>query len=65
MAKPKSGFQDLRSPLKCTALSKATASLRGIPMKDLLEAAFRCWQEKFGDDTTKSLMPPEYLQGSV
>ena len=41
---------------------KATASLKGILMIDLLEASFQCWQEKFGDEQTRNLMPPNGRQ---
>ena len=36
---------------------KTTASLRGIPMVDLFKESFQSWQEKFGDEQTRSLMP--------
>jgi hypothetical protein len=38
---------------------KATAALRDITMVYLLEESFQCYQEKFGDEQTRSLMPPK------
>lgn len=61
MAVPNSGFQDLNfkvSPELHSAF-KITAAMCKIPMKDLLEAAFRCWQEHYGTEHTRSLLPPK------
>lgn len=60
LVKPNSDLQDLNfkvSPELHRAF-KTTASLRKIAMKDLLEAAFRCWQDTYGDDLTRFLLPP-------
>jgi hypothetical protein len=38
---------------------KATASIRNMAMKELLEASFRCWVDAHGDDLIKSLLPPK------
>jgi hypothetical protein len=44
---------------------KTTASLKGIPMKDLLEASFECWQETFGDEQTRNLMPKRWAKSRL
>ena len=38
---------------------KATAAMRNMSMKDLLEAAFRLWLDTHGDDFTRKLLPPK------
>lgn len=58
LAKPNSGTQDLNfkvSPELHTAF-KVTSSLRKMPMKDLLDAAFRFWLEHNGSDMEKKLL---------
>jgi hypothetical protein len=61
LSKPNSGLQDMNfkmSPEFHRAF-KITASIRGMAMKDLLEASFRCWVEHYGDDQAKALLPPK------
>jgi hypothetical protein len=38
---------------------KITATKRKMPMKDLLDASFRCWVKHHGDAEEKALLPPE------
>jgi hypothetical protein len=47
----------------CPSLHRAfkiTAALRGIKMKELLDAAFRCWLIMYGDEALKRALPKEY-----
>lgn len=59
LSRPNSGLQDLNfkvSPDFHRAF-KLSATMRGIPMKDLLEASFRAWLEIYGDDAMRALLP--------
>jgi hypothetical protein len=38
---------------------KITATRRKMPIKDLLDASFRCWLARYGDAEEKALLPPE------
>lgn len=61
LANPNTGIQDLNfkvSPELHKAF-KAAAAMKGLAMKELLEACFRCWVELYGDDTIKRMLPPK------
>lgn len=38
---------------------KTISSLRNMRMKELLEAAMRCWIDKYGNEFEKTLLPPK------
>jgi hypothetical protein len=57
MQKSNSGLQDLNfkvDPNFHTAF-KVIAAIEGMPMKDLLEASFSAWVEKFSDDQIRAI----------
>lgn len=61
MQKPNSGTQDMNfkvDPIFHQAF-KVTAAMRKMPMKDLLEAAYRCWLEHYGSDAERTMLPPK------
>lgn len=59
MSKPNSGLQDLNFKVEpeLHRAFKVVASLRGMSMKDLMEASFRCWLEQYGDEHMRLLLP--------
>lgn len=61
LAVPNSGIQDLNfkvSPVMHRAF-KLTAASRGLSMKELFEASFRCWLEKYGSEAEQTQLPPK------
>jgi hypothetical protein len=63
MQKVNSGFQDMNFKVDPNfhLRFKAVATVKGMPMKDLLEASFGAWLEKYGDAQTKAVidtLPP-------
>lgn len=59
MAKPNSGYQDLNFKVDPDfhRAFKLTAAMKGMQMKELLEASFRTWVEQYGDETIKAIIP--------
>lgn len=60
LSKPNSGVQDLNFKVdpELHRAFKLAATMRGMSMKDLLDASFRCWLEQYGDEQLKALLPP-------
>lgn len=59
LSQPNSGLQDLNfkvDPALHHAF-KVTAAMRNMPMKDLLDAAFRCYVEHYGTDIERGMLP--------
>ncbi|MCK1543397.1 hypothetical protein IVB12_15885 [Bradyrhizobium sp. 179] len=61
LAKSNSGIQDMNFKMDPDfhRAFKATASMRNMAMKELLEASFRTWVEVNGTELEKSLLPPK------
>jgi hypothetical protein len=61
LATSNSGVQDMNFKMDPAfhRAFKATASMRNMAMKELLEASYRCWVEINGNDIEKSLLPPK------
>jgi hypothetical protein len=61
LATANSGVQDMNFKMDPAfhRAFKATASMRNMAMKELLEASFRCWIDVHGDETEKMLLPPK------
>ena len=59
LSKPVTALQDLNFKMDPDfhRAFKAVATLRGMSMKELLEASFRCWLEHYGDDQLRMLLP--------
>jgi hypothetical protein len=59
LATSNSGTQDLNFKVdpQMHRAFRTAASIKGLKMKELLEASFRCWVEHYGDDTIKALVP--------
>jgi hypothetical protein len=61
MQKANSGIQDMNFKVDpgFHQAFKVAAAVKGMAMKDLLEASFRCWVEQYGDAALKALLPPK------
>lgn len=61
LARPNAGLQDMNFKMDPDfhRAFKVTATMRGMAMKELLEASFRCWVEIHGDDTIKAMLRPK------
>lgn len=61
LAQANSGAQDMNFKMDPAfhRAFKATASMRNMAMKELLEASFRTWVEINGNDVEKQLLPPK------
>jgi hypothetical protein len=61
LATPNAGAQDMNFKMDPAfhRAFKATASMRNMAMKELLEASFRCWIEENGNEVEKALLPPK------
>jgi hypothetical protein len=61
LAKSNAGLQDMnfKMDLDFHRAFKATAGLRNMAMKELLEASFRCWIDTHGNEMEKQLLPPK------
>lgn len=60
---PSSGLQDLNfkvDPVLHRAF-KTVATYRGMSMKELLEASFRCWIKEYSDEEMTNLQPVRKL----
>lgn len=59
LSRPNSGVQDLNFKVEPDfhRAFKTTATIKGMSMKELLEASFSIWIETYGDDTIRSLIP--------
>jgi hypothetical protein len=57
MSKPNSGFVDMNFKVapEFHQAFKVTAAIKGMPMKDLLWAAFQCWVDVHGDDAVRAV----------
>lgn len=53
-----SGLQDMNFKVDphFHTVFKTSASVSGLSMKELLEASFRAWVEKYGDEATMALI---------
>jgi hypothetical protein len=59
LSTPNSGLQDMnfKVPPDFHRAFKTAAVMRGMNMKELLEASFQCWVETYGDDQLKAFLP--------
>lgn len=59
MQRPNAGVQDLNFKVDPDfhLAFKMTATTKKMTMKELLEASFRCWLEKYGDAKLRALLP--------
>jgi hypothetical protein len=63
LQKSNSGLQDLNFKVDpgFHTVFKVVATIKGMSMKELLEASFKAWVDKFGDDQIRAItaaLPP-------
>lgn len=61
LSRPNTGLQDMnfKMDIDFHRCFKIAATKRNMAMKEMLEAAFRCWVENYGDDDDKARLPPK------
>jgi hypothetical protein len=59
MAKPNSGIQDLNFKVDPDfhLAFKLAATMKGMSMKEVLEASFKHWVERYGDNRLRAMLP--------